>query len=284
MFQRIKESFNKYKHIPIIIIFVVFLIILANFFTLPSTNENQTLYLSSTLAQVSATLFGLTVAGYTFLEGKLEDDIKKDETLSDIVAELKQNYRQILLLSSTITGLALVFCTINIFIGDTGSADISIQTLCKKVINCSVLFSGMSILCTIFFIYKVTDPKRIKKISKKALRKNNMNSNNKTDNNNYLYDFLKVYNKMEQDLIALAKLTQIYVDPIEKQPTYKIITALEKAGLISSELRDEIQNCRKYRNYLVHGEELVVSKAAFDNLYVLSKKIHILLSNIASNK
>jgi len=282
MFQRIKESFNKYKHIPIIIIFVVFLIILANFFTLPSTNENQTLYLSSTLAQVSATLFGLTVAGYTFLEGKLEDDIKKDETLSDIVAELKQDYRQILLLCSTITGLALVFCTINIFIGDTGSTDISIQTLCKKVINCSVLFSGMSILCTMVFIYKVTDPKRIKKISKKAFRKNAMNSNNKTDNNNYLYDFLKVYNKMEQDLIALAKLTQIYFDSIEKQPTYKIITALEKAGLISSELRDEIQNCRKYRNYLVHGEELVVSKAAFDNLCVLSKKIHCVLSDVTN--
>ena len=34
-------------------------------------NETQIMYLSSTLAQVCAALFGLTITGYIFLEDKL---------------------------------------------------------------------------------------------------------------------------------------------------------------------------------------------------------------------
>ena len=59
---------------------ILFLLAVAGIGFIHSLSENQTLYFSSTLAQVSATLFGLTITAYAFIEGKLSKDAEKDDS------------------------------------------------------------------------------------------------------------------------------------------------------------------------------------------------------------
>ena len=97
-----------FRHIFLAII-IVLLSIVALFNFVTSLNENQILYLSSTLAQVSATLFGLSITGYVFLEDKLTKDAEKDDTLIDVIEKLKDTFRYILFSGGIITALLCFF-------------------------------------------------------------------------------------------------------------------------------------------------------------------------------
>lgn len=275
-----KNTREKLIKIGIIVVTMICLILMAGFMVIPPLNENQTLYLSSTLAQVSATLFGITIAGYTFLEGKLEEDVKKDETLLDVVYNLKSSYRHILLFGSIVTGLAVFFCTLNIIIGDFTSTNGGFYRLCGFIFNCSYVFSTVSIISTILFTYKTTDPNRIKKASKKAIKESSFSSddtNTANSNENYFTDFMRTYNQLEQTIVGFVRKKTTHES--KEFSLFNDLNYLKNNGYITNDMFTELQQLRKFRNYLVHGDSMFVNQATFHDLKKLSENLHQTLSS-----
>ena len=244
-------------------ILILFLIIISAIGLIPFLSENQTLYFSSTLAQVSATLYGLVITAYVFLEGKLTKDAEIDDTLLDIVAELKTTYRQILLSGGIITGIALLLCVINIIVGDY--SEITTQDVYNKllrlVLNCSFTFSIASIVCSLYFTYQATDPNRIKKASKKGIKENKYSTKilRLETQKNHLADFMIDYNHFEQ--IINTFVNERKKTSTERPILNKNIYFLRNNAIISNDLFLRLQEMRQFRNFLVHGDDMFVDES-----------------------
>ena len=110
-------------------------------------NENRVLYISSTLSQVVATLFGLSITGYIFLDGKLKNDVEEDESLIDIVGDLKAKYKLKILFTGSLTCVSIFLCIINMCL----STNIFISIF---VFDNSLVFTFFSIVEIILFVKK----------------------------------------------------------------------------------------------------------------------------------
>ena len=251
---------------------IIVLILLSNFAIIPNLNENQTLYFSSTLAQVSATLFGLIITAYTFLQGKLTKDAENDDSFIDIANELLDSYRQILLMGCILTGIALFLCIGNIFVGDYSKLVIEgvEYKFLRLLLNNSFTFSMSSIFCSLYFTYKATDPKRIEKANRKVVKENKYASKLPSADNekNFLAEFIINYNKLEQQINSFVcdRKNLDCTRPILSKNIYY----LRNTGVIENKLFVRLQEIRQFRNSLVHGANPFVSESTF---YILMQLI-----------
>lgn len=55
-------------------------------------NENQILYIYSSLAQVIGALLGLTIAGYSMVDSKLKTLSETDTTITEYVEDTRHDY------------------------------------------------------------------------------------------------------------------------------------------------------------------------------------------------
>ena len=111
--KKIKPNISDYFIIVMIIICLILSMFKVNIIWL---NENQVLYLFSTGAQVVAGLFGLTLAGYTFLNDKLEKEAINDDPLYDAIEELRKIYYKMIKRIGIIGVISIALCMLNISI------------------------------------------------------------------------------------------------------------------------------------------------------------------------
>lgn len=265
---------------------ILFLFLISGVGVIPRLNENQTLYFSSTLAQVSATLFGLTFTAYTFLEGKLSKDAENDDFFIDIAEELKTSYRHILLVGSLLTGIALFLCTGNILVGDYSRfiTDGIAYRFLGLLLNSSFAFSIASIICSLYFTYKATDSKRVQKANKRLIKDNKYISNTPLTENekNYLAEFLINYNRLEQLINSFVcdRKNIEHMRPVLNKSIYY----LRNNGIIEEEQFVRLQEIRQFRNSLVHGDNPFVSESTFNVLLQLIKEIDQTLGSHKDNQ
>ena len=280
--ENLERVLNMRKKILLIVLFVGTILLLLGislFLYIPALNENQTLYLSSTLSQVAATLFGLSITGYIFLEDKLSKDVEKDETLTDVIDNLKFSYRHILLFGSAVTGLSILLCVLNILFARDETSNAFLQ----YIINCSIVFSLVSIASTLRFVYKATDPQQIKKASKKAIKESKFSSTDETEkSNNHLQEFMLLYNQLERS-IGLFIEKHFDTHSNYRQPLYKNLYFLMTSGIINDNQFQMLQEIRKYRNYLVHGDTMFVDEQTFNILKELYQSLEDSFNGYESN-
>ena len=242
-------------------------------------NENRVLYVSSTLSQVVATLFGLSVTGYIFLDGKLKNDVEEDESLIDIVGDLKAKYKLKILSTGIFTCLGIFLCIINMCLSVNNFFTIFI-------FDNSLVITFFSIVKIILFVKKIIDPQKIQKescIGKKQLEKKleeKMDSVSEQNNSGKvsLEDFLRTYNNIESNVFNLvSSSTKINVGYESMYQNLRILVYEEK---IDIELFDKINNLRKYKNYLLNGKDMIVN----EKVYYLSKKINEELEILRNSK
>ncbi|ECJ9746442.1 hypothetical protein FQR52_07820 [Listeria monocytogenes] len=112
---------NKIKNSIKILIVVVLLSIVFSFMDsngLPffRINDNQKLYFYSTGAQVLAGMFSIIIAAYVFFIDKLNREVEEDDSLYDVVKEIKiRNYHKIIHMG-VILFVTLLCCFTNIII------------------------------------------------------------------------------------------------------------------------------------------------------------------------
>ncbi|MBR6507794.1 MAG: hypothetical protein IKT37_09375 [Clostridia bacterium] len=249
-------------------------------FRRPEITPNQLFYFSSTLAQVCATLYSVTIAGYVLLEDKLNHEKKKDETLSDIVDGLKLEYRELLIYTGLLTFICVIFSVCNILIAESTKEGTVNSFLPHLFFGNALIFSFVTIVSVLFFVAKVTDPKKYIKASNKAIKESNEIKDNLIElSNKYVVDFIREYNKLERLIIDVSKNNDIKCYDNERLTASKCINYLRQIGIIDAHLHEELHALRKFRNYLIHGDNIYISKSVLDKVLSLSEEFEKTIQN-----
>jgi hypothetical protein len=251
--KRIKSTYYRIMSI-ILLIVVQILVIVFGIRVASSLDKTMIMYLSSTCAQVIAALFGLVVTGYVFFNDRLGELIDQDDTVTSAVEALRKTYYTFLCGLSISCVLAIILNIVNILSNKENEVYTGWFNL--LIISESVFFTVLSVVLIVIFVWKVINPNRIKDISTKEL--NRMNNEIKGDiSEKYLPEFLKAYNEIER---IIDNLAEGYIaeghKPNQMYQNLKMLLSSEK---ISQSLANDINILRQYRNFLVHGNEMLVS-------------------------
>jgi len=277
-----RKIFNKIKDIDLVREVDIMLIILSvgciafNIldFSLITLNENQTLYFFSTGAQVVAALFGITLAGYTFFNDKLDKEVQNDDSLYDAVESLKSEYYHMIIKMGIICILSILLSLLNIAL----YSDLGISTkIYTYILNQTSILLSFEILYVVIFIIKLTDPTKILKISSSL--KSKVEDDDPTGD---FGEFLKNYNQLEKKIISTANaitfgtnktVSQNYRKEYRPQ-IFQALNILLSKEIIDKVLVEEIDSIRKYRNYVVHSLQPTVNKEVSQRIIGLIDKVN----------
>jgi len=235
-------------------------------------NENQILYIFSTMAQVTGGLFGLTLAAYTLIDDKLKKIGDKEDS-ADASKQVRldsfENLKQISLLS--------IFCI--------ALSMLVISTYRNYILEISIFFMLEATTLFILLLYriydfiKVANPNNIEK--EKETSKQELEAAYKspsTTTSKSLGSFITYYNLLE---IALKDLAQKLISKSSSALSPQIIDALDilkDNEVISAKCYAQINDLRIYRNTLVHSIDN--DKSVNGSLYEILEKTYNLFHPI----
>lgn len=261
---KFQNLFSKAVLISFAVITLANIILFANGITIFLLNENQLLYLFSSMAQVIGGIFGLTLTAYVFFVDKFAESTNEDDVLYDAARSILKRHFHILILLAITTGATILFCIFGII-------DLHNWTfLYPFIINESVLLFAIGVIAVLTFGAMLLDPQKLDKEIEKM--KKNAEKYYQTTENSASGDFrvfLRTYNKLEKVLVDFAGL---YMKDEALQATYisntssrkpQIIQALKilsSRQIIPFSLQNELNELRMYRNALVHGVDFEVSQ------------------------
>ncbi|KEZ87379.1 hypothetical protein IO99_06060 [Clostridium sulfidigenes] len=246
-------------------------------------NENQILYLMSTMAQVIAGLFGLVLAAYAIIDPKLKEVGSKDEQLADSVEILRHKYFNNIIILSFMCAITIISClfTLSLYY------EISSKTI-PILLNQSTLLCIGSIVLFLYFGCSLLNPNALSNLSKEEL-KNIEKEYGGIDKD--FKPFVAYYNRLESLIIGYAtelmnqelKLTVSYKYVDYKKKHIQIIQALEILGMrkiINRNIYNKIDELRRYRNALVHSlDDEKVNPIIFEELKSLYQKLYDVYQN-----
>ena len=248
---------------------LIFWIAAAWQYPLLTLSENQALYTFSSEAQVIAAIYGLTITGYIFLRNQQDRLADRDETLAEILDAIQgEQYRfiafiTVVSLASILVALLAIICR--------ESPIASIKLLTQN--SAASLFSA-SLAWTGFFVLDAMRPGKIARASQAIKVQVEEFEQRHTEERGKLEEFLLNFNALEQLLDDFARihldrqnLVAVSID-IESsrrrsaRSTWtkpRIVRALLSQEIIPPELANELIELIRYRNALVHGQDMTVS-------------------------
>ena len=226
-------------------------------------NENQLLYLFSSMAQITGGIFGLTLTAYVFFVDKFKETAR-DDTYYDATFSLLQRYFQELVAIAVSCGLTILLCIMGV---------ISLHNwngIYPVIINESVFLFVVSLISILYFGVMLLDPKKIDKEIKRQME--TINAHGMAEKNGDFTEFLKYYNLLQEVIINLAS-SMVYNKEVNifefKQYKPQIIQSMRVLlikEVISGALAKEIDSLRVYRNGLVHGIDFNISQQDCDRI------------------
>ena len=227
-------------------------------------NENQLLYVFSSMAQIIGGVFGLTLTAYVFFVDKFKESTQGDDTYYDATSSLLRRFFQTLALIATACGLTILLSILGI---------ISLHnwtTVYPFIINESVLLFVLSLVSILLFGVMLLDPDKLEKEIKRQVEA--VREQKATNRLGDFTDFLGNYNSLQEVLIEFASRL-VYSKEVSPQDFRKykpqIIQALKVLNgkqIINYSLLAEIDELRMYRNALVHGVDFTVSQDVCDRI------------------
>lgn len=239
-------------------------------------SENQCLYIYSSAAQVIAAVYGLTIAGYTFLRDKQDGITVEELGLDNIMARILVDDFRHLIFVTVIAILAMLASLLALALRECKSVLIPTvaDNLASSLFVSSILFIGN-------FIFDVMHPDRIANESEviKVEIAGPLPSEapgvtaGASEKSNHLQEFLENFNCIERMLVIFA---QRYLEPevdvalrksgmktTSKPPRFnwtkpRILDAMLSDRIILPPLHGELRTLVQYRNALVHGEDMTV--------------------------
>jgi hypothetical protein len=251
---------TKQLNINLIIWSILTFISLIGYFVYPIffLNENQILYLFSAASQVIAAVFGLIITGYIFLRNELDRKVDIDESYEEIVLILKEDYFKSIQILSYVTLISIALCFL-VIVSETSSHKITVDIL----INISVTVILTELILIISFVIRILNPNSLEIASEKLRTKTTLNSSGEKGS---LEEFLKNYNQIEYILqkygtaISNPELTDYESVKKKRISNVKLVNILFNEKRIDSVLKDDLINLISFRNSLIHGSNLFISK------------------------
>lgn len=250
---------NQGYHFVIWISLVVVSLLSYSVYPVFSLNENQILYLFSAASQVMAAIYGLTITGYIFLRNELDRKADKDETFEEIVSLMKTEYFGFIIDISLVTLSSILFC---ILVMTVESDDHSV--LIDLLINISVPTIITNLFLIVDFVAKILNPNSLE-IASNRLRE--ISSQDQSDDKGSLEEFLKNYNYLEQILekygMTFLEGGPSWPDDVSRRriAKTKLVNILFRERKIDFELRNKLIELISFRNSIIHGSELYVSRS-----------------------
>ena len=238
------------------------------FHPLLDIDENQTLYIYSSASQVLAGVYGLTLAGYVFLRNEQNRMVDRDETLAEIFEIIQVREHEFILLLSTISTLAILMCVMVIALYRQPS-----NLLHYGSINAASALFFLSMTIMTIFIVEAVRPGKVTRTSDlikgelaAAERERPKESPQPVPTPGQLADFLVQYNAIER---LLDQYSADYFEPAraegkeggEPRPrlaSQKILGLMEAQAIIPAPLAQEIRAISRYRNALLHSNDMSV--------------------------
>lgn len=213
-------------------------------------NENQLLYIFSTIAQVAGALFGLTLAAYAIIDDKLKKIGDTEETSYDYANCIRLDSFHSLILISVLSILTIILSLSVLSLYRNKNMDITIFFILETI------YLFLHLLTEIYAFIKNANPENItikKETEKKSFDSEYFTSTN--DDAKSFGSFITYYNLLEKHIKNLAQ-AQISGQTIK---TYlQIMDALDiliDHKIISRKCYAKINELRLYRNSLVHSTE-----------------------------
>lgn len=228
------------------------------FYPVFNLNENQILYLFSAASQVIAAIYGLIITGYIFLRNELDRKADKDDTFEEIVLLLKKDYFSSIVKISLLTFLSITLC----FLVITAETH-SFRRIVDILINLSISTIILELTSILSFVIKILNPNSLELASNK-LRETT--TKNDSDSKGSLENFLKNYNQIEYILekygtalsdSELQDYESVKRKRISKSKLVNILYTEEKIDLT---LKNNLIDLISFRNSIIHGTDLFVSK------------------------
>ena len=220
-------------------------------------NDNQLLYVFSTMAQVTGGLFGLTLTAYVYFADKFKESTRGDDILYDATMSILTRHFYNLILIGVTCGIVICLCIFGIVDMNTW------MWIYSFVINEGVLLFIVLIVAILIFGIMLLDPKKLDKevarLKEDAEKYYQSNTNEEGD----FREFLKTYNMLEQLLIKFAQACMIDNNWSIYNNRPQIIQSLKvliRSEIVNYILVDEINELRMYRNALVHGIDFSINQ------------------------
>ncbi|EJI9008428.1 hypothetical protein [Escherichia albertii] len=258
-------------------------------------SENQNLYVFSTQSQVLSAIYGLTLTGYIFLRNHQEREVEKDNSLSDIIKTIqKKEYSFLIMLTIvSIFAILLDLLTLSMYLSNNRLLNILVKN------SATALFVNSLILISLF-ILKALKADKYNEVSKEIMMNEERNiriilgkepdSKNKGDNelnNNYfLYGlFMDSFIELEQNICKLYDM--VYSKKMTSAPNAndinrrlslsRMLKDLSGSNVLPPFIAPEISALIKYRNALVHTNDVDPSQHMVDSVTKINEKIRKVL-------
>lgn len=274
----------------IVLIFIILLLnAILSYYIKPHIllNENQILYLMTTMAQVIAGLFGLVLAAYAIIDPKLKEAGSKDEQLADSIEILRHKYFDNIIVLSIVCAITIISCLFTLSLYD----ELSSRSI-PIFLNQSTILCIGSIILFLYFGCSLLNPNALSKLSKEELKNIDKEYGNKDKD---FKPFVAYYNRLEALIIGYAtelmnqelKLTVSYKYIDYKKKQIQILQSLEiliMKEIINRNIYNKTDELRRYRNALVHSiDDEKVNPIIFEELKELYEKLYDVYQNKNNN-
>lgn len=257
--------------------------IIASFLCHPKflLNENQLLYLFSSMAQIIGSVFGLTLTAYVFFVDKFRESAKNDDTYYDATISLLRQFFNTLILIAVICGLTILTCILGI---------ISLHnwtTAYPLLINESVLLFVLAVASILLFGVMLLDPEKLDKEIKRQAE--SLHGPEKNDRLGDFTEFLRYYNLLQEVVVNFAS-SLVYNTEVSSQffrdfkpQIIQSLKVLNGKQIINDALSAEINDFRIYRNGLVHGIDFTIPQSTCDRVKEIYNAINKVYEIYKSN-
>lgn len=217
--------------------------------------ENQLLYIYSSLAQVIGAILGLTIASYSMIDSKMKVYAENDDTVEEYIDEGRRECYRCFLFIIVFCIFDIIFCLMTIA---TYSNNLNIYT---PFLMTESIILFVFVLIEIFRFVMYLNPNEVSEKGEKDKKeidllyeKNNDDKLNSKDNLKATFSmFVTNYNQLEQTLIKLACKVINSEDSYYKIKIFDALDILLNGGIINGQVCSQIDEIRRYRNAIVHS-------------------------------
>ena len=231
-------------------------------------------WLFSTSLEVIATFVGLLAAGFFFFHGRIDDLVKKDETLLEIYIEIKRQiyrkFKALFILTGLSIGLGLLILYLNAFIA--GRAWHLFVVLVGVLNIFTIAWAGR------FFIF-IVDPDIISHTAQKLVTENKDIFNKQKQDNITQKEFNDKYEELNAVLRSIAAKALIAKAGEAFIPFAEVVRELSEKGIITADQVKELGQINKARNISAHSVVDFIQGDIGLSADKLNQELHIIDEN-----
>jgi len=231
-------------------------------------------WLFSTSLEVIATFVGLLGAGFFFFHSRIDDVVKKDETLVEIYAEIKRQiykkFKALFILTGLSITLGLLTLYLNALMAGWAWQLFAILIACLNIFT--IAWAGW------FFIF-IVDPDIIGHTAEKLVRRNKDIFNKQSKDRITKKEFIDKYEELNTILRSIATKKLISKSGDALISFADVVRELNEKGIINNEQYHELSQINKARNISAHSDIDYIEGEIGDSADKLNQELNIINEN-----